>query len=268
MKIRIGNQTAFSAATAEEPFNYAVGNGFDAFEWFPDRNQTGQGWGVEDIGPEMRSYIKETAREHDLSLSVHASLLANPLDIETHGIINKEIKFAEEIGAGLINIHLSVHCGIRSYVQAVMPVLRQIKETGIKISFENTPLTTPEDFNGLFTLLRDVDIVEEGRVGVCFDVGHANLCNATHNDYLSFIDRLSSSVPIIHVHMHENYGDYDAHLPMFMGPAGTNSDGIRGLMERLKEMTFSGTMILEQWPQPHSLLNNSRKELLDLWNVV
>ena len=267
MKIRIGNQTAFSAVTIEEPFHYAIKNGFDAFEWFPDLKQSGQGWDVEDIGADGRSYIKKSALECDIALSVHISLQVNLLNIETHGILMREIKFATEIGAELINIHLSVNCGIEPYVQAIMPILRQIKERGIKISFENTPFTTPEDFNRLFELLDGMNIMDDGCVGICLDVGHANLCSATHNDYLGFIDRLNSSVPIIHIHMHENYGDCDAHLPLFIGPAGTNSDGIRELLRRLKKSNFSGSIILEQWPDNHTLLNDSRNGLLDLWNV-
>ncbi len=266
MKIKIGNQTAFSAATTEEPFHYAVENRFDAFEWFPDKNRSGQGWAVEDIKPDIRSYIKETALKHNITLSVHASLSANPLDIETHGIIMKEIKFAKEIGAELINIHLYVNCEIELYVKAVMPILQQIEKTGIKITFENTPITSPEDFNRLFNLLQKMNIVEKEYIGMCFDVGHANLCSATHNDYLGFIDRLDTSVPISHMHMHENYGDYDSHLPVFTGPSGSDSCGIRGLMERLKRSRFSGSIILEQWPEPRSLLNDSRNKLLDLWN--
>ena len=56
--IRIGNQTAFMAATPIEPFVYAVENGFDAFEWFPDKKETGAGWDVSDIDEEMRRYIR------------------------------------------------------------------------------------------------------------------------------------------------------------------------------------------------------------------
>src|SRR5947209_6292522 len=42
--ISIGNQTAFSAASLMEPFEYALANGFDAFEWFPDKKESGAGW--------------------------------------------------------------------------------------------------------------------------------------------------------------------------------------------------------------------------------
>jgi len=265
-QIRIGNQTAFSAATPEEPFQYAVENGFDAFEWFPDRNESGQGWDESHVDSSARSYIKETARKHDIRLSVHASLLADPLEIETHGLIIKDIKFTQDIGATLINIHLSAHCGIEEYVEAIIPIIRQIKKAGIKMSIENTPLTTPEDFNRLFALLRGMNIIEKGDVGMCMDVGHANLCNATQNDYLNYIDRLSAEVPVIHIHMHENYGDYDAHFPVFTGAAGRNEEGVRGLMKRLKKRNFAGSMILEQWPEPHSLLNDARRGLVRLWN--
>jgi sugar phosphate isomerase/epimerase len=267
-KIRIGNQTAFSAATPEEPFEYAVANGFDTFEWFPDRNESGEGWDISEIDTQARSHIRDRASKHDITLAVHASLLANPLEIETHGIIMKDIKFSQDIGAALMNMHLSVHCGIDDYIEAIMPVIGQIEKAGMKISIENTPLTTPEDFNRLFSVLQDMKMVKKGNVGMCLDVGHANLCNATHNDYLSFIDRLGDQVPIIHVHMHENYGDEDTHLPLFSGPAGTNSAGIRGLMKRLKNRNFSGSIILEQWPEPHSLLNNARDGLIRLWNEV
>ncbi len=34
---RIGNQTSFAAASPLEPFDFALANGFTAFEFFPDR---------------------------------------------------------------------------------------------------------------------------------------------------------------------------------------------------------------------------------------
>ena len=101
---------------------------------------------------------------------------------------------------------------------------------------------------------------------MCLDLGHANLCAATRNDYLQFVDRLASHVPIIHLHLHENYGDADTHLPLFTGPAGRDDAGIRGLLERLRRRRFSGSIILEQWPQPPSLLNQARDRLIRLLN--
>ena len=103
-------------------------------------------------------------------------------------------------------------------------------------------------------------------VGMCLDIGHANLCSATRNDYLRFLDELNSTIPLIHLHLHENWGDTDSHLTLFTGPAAQNDTGICGLVRRLKHRSFSGSAILEQWPQPASLLDQARERLLKVWN--
>ena len=51
-RVRIGNQTASSAETLREPFDYAVENGFDAFEWFLDTSRSGDDWAEAEPGPE------------------------------------------------------------------------------------------------------------------------------------------------------------------------------------------------------------------------
>jgi phosphoglucan,water dikinase len=259
--IRIGNQTAFSARTPVEPFQYALAQGFDAFEWFPDKKESGEGWDIGDLDSEARRIIKEEALAHDLSMSLHAPWHANPLREENSRMLQGYLEFAREIGASLINIHLHTEEGIEAYVKAIVPLIKRTAEAGLRLSMENTPLTSPEDFNRLFFMLHGLEDVETGHVGMCLDVGHANLCSSTRNDYLGFVDRLDPGVPIIHVHMHENYGDRDSHLPLFTGPAGENPEGIRGLMERLKGRGFKGSIILEQWPEPRWLLDQARERL-------
>ena len=76
--IQIGNQTAFSAATPIEPFEYAVANGFDAFEWFPDKKPTGAGW---DERPGRIAAPEHSGNRlaRGMRLSVHARWQANPL---------------------------------------------------------------------------------------------------------------------------------------------------------------------------------------------
>src|SRR5262245_58935897 len=66
--IRIGNQTSCWAPSPAEPFNYAVANGFDAFEWFPDK-KPGVGWDDSDLDPAKRRDIRETAKEKGIRLS-------------------------------------------------------------------------------------------------------------------------------------------------------------------------------------------------------
>ncbi len=263
-RIRIGNQTAFSALTPTQPFEYAVGNGFDAFEWFPDKKESGAGWEESDLDAETRRHIRNTALEHDIRLSVHAPWEVNLLQPEAWERLLEALEFARDIGASLLNIHLYADEGMASYVESIVPLVEHLAWMGIKLSIENTPLTGPEDFNELFRRLRNLGSAYSACVGMCLDIGHANLCEATRNDYIKFIDLLDPKVPIIHIHMHENYGNCDSHLPLFTGPAGKDALGIEGFIERLKRRNFSGSIILEQWPEPPSLLNEARNRLREM----
>ena len=260
-KIRIGNQTAFSASMIMEPFEYAVASGFNAFEWFPDKKETGEGWDVDDMDEETRRYIKDTAGQNDVALSVHAPWPANPLDPKTLGTLSKCTDFAFDIGATILNIHLYNDQGIAAYIKAIKPVINLTKKANIRLTIENTVFTGPEDFNELFRALHDLKDIPTGHVGMCLDIGHANLCASTRNDYLGFVDMLKPQTPVTHVHLHENYGSMDSHLTLFTGHSAKDPSGIADFMERMVKRNFSGSMVLEQWPLPPSLLNNARDRL-------
>lgn len=265
-QIRIGNQSAFSALTPMLPFEYAIANGFDAFEWFPDKKETGQGWDEGDMDVETRSYIKDNASAHDIVLSVHASLQGNFLTKESSEILFKDIKFAQNVGAALLNIHLITEGGMEKFVESIKPVIRYTARAGMKLSIENTPLTGPGDFNTLFTSLEKKHKLPTSHVGMCLDIGHANLHEDTRNDYLKYIELLGLHVPVIHLHLHENRGDRDSHLPFFTGPSAKDTSSIQGAVKTLKKRGFSGSVIFEQWPEPPLLLNEARDRLYHMFN--
>jgi sugar phosphate isomerase/epimerase len=265
-KIRIGNQTSFSASDVMEPFEYAVENGFDAFEWFPDKHNINEGWDVNDIDIKTRSHIRTIADTHDIALSVHASLQAEMCDPDKIEIMLQNMDFAAEIEATLINTHLCIEKGIDYYVDAITPVVREAEKAGLRIAIENTVFTIPKDFNRLFEIIRQRKVVSSEKFGMCLDLGHANLSSFSRNNFLKFLDLLDSDIPIIHIHMHENYGDSDSHLPLFTGPAGDNVSGISGFINRMHGRDFSGSIIFEQWPEPPVLLIEARNKLYNMWN--
>jgi len=267
-RIRIGNQTAFSAHNITEPFRYAVTHGFDAFEWFPDKKESGAGWAEDDMGKRTRSLIKKIAFDHDMALSVHAPWQANPLEEKGLETLFSHVEFARDIGATLLNVHLYTDEGIEPYIQAIRPLIRHLKKNSIRLSIENTPTTDPEAFNELFARLQNSNPGHAGHIGMCLDPGHANLCQTTLNDYIKYIGHLDPKVPIFHVHMHENFGDHDSHLPLFTGPSGKDPSAVRGVLYRLVERRFSGSIILEQWPQPPSLLDAARDRLKGMLDDV
>lgn len=262
--IRIGNQTAFGAETPLEPFEYALDNGFDAFEWFPDKKESGAGWDLCDIDPKTRKLIRSTAKAHNIVLAVHAPWWFNPLRNPNQEIVLENVSFAKEIGAVLLNIHLCADDGVDAFAEALLPLISACRDAGLKLTLENTPLTSPEVFNTFFALLQDLKKNQTDHVGMCLDVGHANLCASSRNDYVGYLDRLAPHVPIMHVHFHENYGDRDSHMTLFTGSAGLSDAGVRGVIGRLKKRKFHGSIILEQWPEPPSLLVSARDRLRSL----
>ncbi len=262
-RFSIGNQTAWFARSITEPFEYAVSNGFDAFEWFPDRKETGEGWSEEELAEETRVYIKDTAAANGIRLSVHVPWRWNPFVQGSEGEMERAIRLARDVGAVVMNIHFCKEQGAAAFARAIGPLATELSGKGMSLSIENTPETAPGDFNELFRLL-DAGAGKRPGIGMCLDLGHANLCPATRNDYLRYMDLLDDDLPVIHVHLHENYGDADRHLPLFTGPSGRDDSGIRGFIDRLKRRRYSGSLILEQWPDPPVLINNARERLLSI----
>jgi sugar phosphate isomerase/epimerase len=172
---------------------------------------------------------------------------------------------ALDIGALLVNLHLVNDRGLGPFAAALIELLDVLERDPLQLSVENMPDTDPAEVNELFERLANLRPSVLSRVGMCLDLGHANLAAATRNDYLRFLDGLGPQVPIIHIHMHENYGDVDSHLPLFTGPAASDLKGLRGFVRRMRQRGFSGSIILEQWPNPPSLLNRARQGLLEMF---
>src|SRR5207245_7618489 len=135
---------------------------------------------------------------------------------------------------------LYTEAGMDAYVAAITPLAERVEDARLQLSIENTPLTSPEHFNELFARLRAGRPITTDHVGMCLDLGHANLCAATRNDYLKYLDQLDPNVPIFHLHLHENWGDFDSHLPLFTGPAGTDTSGVREFIARMQRRNYSG----------------------------
>ena len=253
-----------SASNVTEPFEYAVSHRFDAFEWFPDKGPAGGGWLETDVPASVRAEICGTARRHDIALSVHGSWNADPRAAEGLVRLSSQAQFAAEIGASIFVLHAAdADPDVVRYIEAIAPLSRRLAADGIGLAIENTPATRAGDLNDLFGHLR-ARSWPEGRVGLCLDVGHANLCADTRNDYLAYVDRLAPEVPITHIHLHENWGDQDSHLTVFTGPAGRDPAGVEGLVDRLVRRGFAGAIILEQWPYPPALLDLARDRLAAL----
>ena len=254
---RIGNQTS-RHVDEMVPFDFALKQGFRAFEWFSDTCPLG--WCEKGTTTTQRSKLRHIGESCGISFSVHAPHLANPENHHDAGAILESIHFGGDIGAKIVNIHLFKSQSYRRFAESLIPLIEEAKQAGMRLSLENTPETSPDDFNAIFGILGAMPETH-GYVGMCLDSGHANLHHGTRNNFLQFLDFLGEHVPIIHWHAHENWGDKDSHLPLFRGPSSVNDRGLRSLIKKLNQRGFSGAVILEQWPDPPELLFEACEKL-------
>jgi sugar phosphate isomerase/epimerase len=257
--MRIGNQTAKAAADPFGPFHFALEQQFEAFEWFADR-EGDRGFDFGLLHEPGREALRHRGHEADMRFSVHAAWRADPRNGDGKAPLHEAIDFAGAIDAPIVVFHLAAEAEAEPFAAALEPMIGHAVEAKTCLALENTPATTPEQFNALFARLA-ADPRAAEHVGMCFDLGHANLHPTTHNDYLAYFDRLAPSVPVVHLHVHENFGDHDAHLPIGTGPAGEDPAALRGLIGRLMQRDYAGSLIMEQWPEPADMLCEARRWL-------
>jgi sugar phosphate isomerase/epimerase len=254
--MRIGNQTAQAAEDPFTPYHFALHHGFDAFEWFADR-QHERGFDFSLIGSTGREALRHRGHEAGMRFTVHAAWRSDPLAEDGAEPLHEAIDFAGAIDASLVVFHLAPGVDPVSWIEAMAPIISHADGAGVRLALENTPATPPAAFNELFAWLGREHLAPQ-RVGMCFDMGHANLVPDTRHDFLAYFDQLSEAVPIIHAHLHENFGDFDHHLPVGRGPAGDDPAGLRGLLRRLQQRGETECLIMEQWPDPPELLCQAR----------
>lgn len=106
------------------------------------------------------------------------------------------------------------------------------EEYGVTISFENEYGLkfgcSPEDLIEIVQVNPDI-------LGICFDVGHANIRQLNLVSFLKKISRFLTAT-----HLHDNNGVSDEHLPPMMG-----SINWRELIIGFKEIGYSKPLILE-----------------------
>jgi sugar phosphate isomerase/epimerase len=249
----IGNQTAYFVPPLQ-PFSFAVEHGFEAFELFPDTGPDQRGWCAEDLDAQARATMGAAAQQHNMRLSVHATLTADlHTPVGRHRLL-RDLDLAHDVGARVLVTHLEPR-DPQLVVNDLLDLAGILHRLGVTLALENTIAASPESFNQLFARL------PAGPFAMCLDIGHANLHAGTRNDYLGYLDRLDRDIPIAHIHAHENRGDADTHLALFTGPARENPAGLQGLVNRLHDRGFSGSVIFEQWPNPPELLIAARERL-------
>jgi sugar phosphate isomerase/epimerase len=163
-------------------------------------------------------------------------------------IIEKSFYYSTLVGAKLCVFHPGFHGALsnlnpgrdhRLNLEAIMELSEFAEEYGIQIAVENMPgkmfalLSKVEDFELFFGTLGS-------EVGLALDVGHANTVKQLDQFLLKFGDR------IVHVHAHDNDGDFDSHRGIGKGSV----NWVRAI-QMLKEKNFDKYIMIESLEDPY-----------------
>jgi sugar phosphate isomerase/epimerase len=157
--------------------------------------------------PATAACIRAFGRDHGLPVTAHTEYYTwDPARLAS------DTRRAADLGARLLVVHPS-RFGMEDETPMDVPAVRrlcaQARDLGVTLALENVP-------SGLPTLQHALDAVgrdpEATGLGICLDTGHANLsATADAIPPVRFVEALRDV--IVQVHVHDNNGRDDQHLP-------------------------------------------------------
>ena len=159
-------------------------------------------------------------------------------------LVKNRINMVSQLGSNVIIMHTGV-----KYSDALRKSLNEIesyaKFHGVRIACENS---TKVYFDVISQIFADYST---DYIGLCYDSGHGNLDKSARglNDLEKFKDRLLS------VHLHDNDGEGDQHLPPFYGNINWNK-----LIDIISDSAYN-KMISMEVSQPNSKIDNTKEFL-------
>lgn len=176
---------------------------------------------------------------HSPFMDVNIAALQEKSRINSIEQIKESIDLANEINAEAVVVHpgLASFLANKYYLDTVYEYANESikelgdygKDLGVMTTIENMPTFDGmiyKDMNDLHEMLVSLDMY------MTLDIGHANHAGYAPDEMI--FDSIK------HVHMHDNFGDDDAHLAF-----GEGSIDLKGIVNRLEEKNYNGIYIIE-----------------------
>ena len=196
----------------------------------------------------VRRIFQETGIE---CVQAHAPLgmsVENKMDEEDEqfDLILRSFRFAQVLGARTIVVHAITDVKPVNFVSHNLRFYKTLepyaRELGLKIAIENLYIYNRRygTFDGVFAEpIEMVDFLQKLKSDTfvaCVDTGHALLCDKAPEEYISEL----RSAPIGAVHLHDNDGKDDLHLPPYAGVMEWDK-----ILDALADMEYDGDLTLE-----------------------
>ncbi|MCD6141767.1 sugar phosphate isomerase/epimerase [Candidatus Bipolaricaulota bacterium] len=170
-------------------------------------------------------------------VSLHAS--SEHWNWDPEGLMD-EISLAGALGARTLVLHKESLGLLTPSSRPDIPAIRRLaaaaRAVGVMIALENG-----RDSMWALDLILDSlgDDPRETNLGICIDVGHANISqDAGRQPIINYLERYRGQ--LIHLHLHDNRNERDDHLP-----PGAGAIDWRMVLDTLARIDYSGPGVLE-----------------------
>ena len=230
-------------------------NGFDFVDLFLEEDQAVP----EKIEVEK---IKELLKNYNLGVVGHTAWylpIGSPIKSLREAAIQEAIRYFEvfnKLGVEFITIHadwpnmiFSQKEGVEFQIESLEKLLKEAKKYNLKLMYE--PIDTINDsLENISTILEEIP-----ELFFHLDFGHANLFGRKPEE---FIEKFHQKLK--HVHLHDNFGSEDLHLPL-----GCGGMGWKEALKILKKY-YDGTITLEIFSKDKDYVLHSKEKLRKSWD--
>lgn len=174
----------------------------------------------------------------------------------------RTLKAAHQIGAEVMNLHYGRPPGffpneqvVEWHVDVLGRLCQEAADLGVTIVLEHIPHGGGSQLENIVAIMERVPLLR-----FHLDSGHAKL-ERGQDRWDEYLDRLGNK--LLHVHLSENDGTADQHLPLGAAPRST-TDWPQHI-KNLKATGYDGTITLEVFAQHREYLLLSRDLLRKWW---
>lgn len=229
-------------------------NGFDFVDLFLEEDQAVP----EKIDTEK---LKQLLKNYNLDIVGHTAWylpIGSPIKSLREAAIKEAIRYFEvfnKLGVEFVTIHahwpdivFSPREGVDFQIESLSKLVKEAEKYDLKLMYEPTD-TFNDNIENISVVLQEVP-----ELFFHLDIGHANLFGRKPEEFIEkFYQKLK------HVHLHDNFGNADLHLPI-----GCGAIDWEGALNVLKKY-YDGTITLEIFSRDKDYVLESREKLKKLW---
>jgi sugar phosphate isomerase/epimerase len=179
------------------------------------------------------------------------------------GEFRRALRAAQRIGATVMNVHygkppsfFSKEQVVEWHAEVLSRLCQEAAEAGVTIVLEHVPHGGGEQLENIVAIMERVPLLR-----FHLDSGHAKL-ERSHDRWEEYLERLGPK--LLHVHLSENDGTADQHLPLGAAPRSTTNWPKH--IKKLKAAGYDGTITLEVFSPRNEYLLLSRDLLRRWWD--